>query len=351
MNIEHNRPSPVAVDDPAVWTAATLKSKADVLLNLGEPELQCIEQLLATSAHKPMHDLTREDFAAPAIQELLGKLHKALQDGPGVAVLQGIDIARFTGEALERLFWGLALHLGRPVVQSTRGDRIGHVRHEPSNPKNRGYQSNRELGFHSDAFEIIGLLCLSGAASGGTTEVVSGLAVHNQLVAENPQLLPALYEGYPYATAERSQSHTPVTDYRIPVFSRVGSTLSSMCVGNYMRAAAQTLGQAFPEKLDAALKAFYEICNRKSFQLAFLLEPGEILFLNNYTTLHSRTEFQDSDTQKRHLLRLWLDVPNGRPVVPVLKARGTDYELLYLETDQDRQGNERHMASRTGTTR
>ncbi|MDA3136844.1 TauD/TfdA family dioxygenase [Pseudomonas syringae] len=230
---------------------------------------------------------------------------------------------------------GLSSYLGRPVVQSTQGDRIGHVRHEATNPKNRGYQSNRELGFHSDAFEIIGLMCLSGAASGGTSQIVSGLAVHNQLLSENPALLSELYNGYPYATAERAQSCQPVTNYRIPVFSKVGSTLSSMCVGNYMRAAASTLNQPFPEKLDKALKAFYQICNRKAFQLEFMLEPGEILFLNNFITLHSRTEFQDSTTQKRHLLRLWLDVPNGRPVIPELKARGIDYENLYLETSKN----------------
>ncbi|TMU81186.1 TauD/TfdA family dioxygenase [Pseudomonas fluorescens] len=335
MNAEYVNFTPATISDPAVWNASTLKSKDEVLLTFSDADLHCIEALLKQSAHKSIHDLTWEDFDEPSIHELLSNLHQTLQQGPGVAVLHGIDVERFSERDLERLFWGLSSYMGRPVVQSTQGDRIGHVRHEVSNPKNRGYQSNRELGFHSDAFEIIGLMCLSSAASGGTSQIVSGLAVHNQLLEENPALLPVLYEGYPYATAERAQSGHPVTDYRIPVFSQVNGRFSSMCVGNYMRAAALVLKQAFPEEMDKALKAFYQICNRKEFQLEFMLEPGEMLFLNNFTTLHSRTEFQDSETQKRHLLRLWLDVHQGRPVIPQLKARGADYEQLYLETHQD----------------
>ncbi len=49
---------PVSVNDPAVWNASTLKSKYDVLLNLSETDLQCIEHQLDKSAHKSIYDLT-----------------------------------------------------------------------------------------------------------------------------------------------------------------------------------------------------------------------------------------------------------------------------------------------------
>ncbi len=55
-----------------------------------------------------------------------------------------------------------------------------------------------------------------------------------------------------------------------------------MCLGAYMRAAAKLQGLALPDALDAGLHAFYEICNRPEFRLEFMLELGEILFLNNY---------------------------------------------------------------------
>jgi hypothetical protein len=45
-------------------------------------------------------------------------------------------------------------------------------------------------------------------------------------------------------------------------------------------------------------------------------EPGDIQFLNNFVTLHTRREYDDwpDDARKRHLLRLWLSDPNGRPI-------------------------------------
>ena len=51
------------------------------------------------------------------------------------------------------------------------------------------------------------------------------------------------------------------------------------------------------------------------------LQPGEMIIWNNFTVLHARTSFRDSAEKKRHLLRLWLDVPGGRPVIPELAER------------------------------
>jgi hypothetical protein len=46
------------------------------------------------------------------------------------------------------------------------------------------------------------------------------------------------------------------------------------------------------------------------------LELGDIQFINNYTTLHSRTGFVDGPEphQKRHMLRLWLKLPKPWPL-------------------------------------
>jgi predicted transport protein len=53
-------------------------------------------------------------------------------------------------------------------------------------------------------------------------------------------------------------------------------------------------------------------------QLNINFEPGDMQFLNNYVILHSRTSFADfsEPEKKRHLLRLWLAVPNMRRLSP-----------------------------------
>jgi hypothetical protein len=43
---------------------------------------------------------------------------------------------------------------------------------------------------------------------------------------------------------------------------------------------------------------------------------GDIQFLNNFVMLHTRREYRDwpDAGRKRHLLRLWLYDPQGRPI-------------------------------------
>jgi len=66
------------------------------------------------------------------------------------------------------------------------------------------------------------------------------------------------------------------------------------------------------------LDFFEETSKRPDIMLEFTLEPGQMYFLNNYTILHARTQFEDfeEEDRRRHLLRLWLDVPGMRPVHP-----------------------------------
>lgn len=319
-------------DDNAVWDASVVKSKDDIVLDINDQELNILVDLLRSLEGRKTEELKKSDFRCRVLSSLTKNIHERLQNGKGAVIVRGLPRNKLSDSELCNLFWGLGIGMGRPVVQNLQGSRIGHVRNERDNPTNRGYMSNRELGFHSDAFEIVGLMCLSGSASGGVNQIVSGLNIYNHFVKNSPELLDALFDGFYYATAERQGSNKPYTDYKVPVFSRTEGKVSSMCLGAYMRSAAKIIGEPLPDKLDEGLRQFYEMCNRQDFMFEFMLEPGEILFLNNYTTLHSRTEFTDDETHQRHLLRLWLEIPEGRPVVPSLTARGRDYEQLFMES-------------------
>ncbi len=54
-----------------------------------------------------------------------------------------------------------------------------------------------------------------------------------------------------------------------------------------------------------------------------VLEPGDIQFIHNHQILHARTAYEDYEEpdKKRHLLRLWLSPPNGRPLPQVFAER------------------------------
>ena len=56
------------------------------------------------------------------------------------------------------------------------------------------------------------------------------------------------------------------------------------------------------------------IAHEPGFALNMDFRPGDIQMVCNYTTFHSRTAYEDYDdpAKKRHLLRLWLTLHNGR---------------------------------------
>ena len=54
-----------------------------------------------------------------------------------------------------------------------------------------------------------------------------------------------------------------------------------------------------------------------------MLEPGDMQFCNNYSVMHSRSSFEDFEemSQRRKLLRLWLKMPNARPLAQDFPGR------------------------------
>ena len=61
---------------------------------------------------------------------------------------------------------------------------------------------------------------------------------------------------------------------------------------------------------------FTELANELAYGMDF--RQGDIQFLHNHVTIHSRTEFQDyaEPERRRNLLRFWLSTPDGRPLSP-----------------------------------
>jgi alpha-ketoglutarate-dependent taurine dioxygenase len=102
----------------------------------------------------------------------------------------------------------------------------------------------------------------------------------------------------------------------VPVFSNRDGQVSVFMVREIVNAAYRELNREFtPEEIDA-IDTFRATARPLQFETR--LEPGEASFLNNYTVMHARSEFDDWEDpeKKRLMLRLWLDVERKpRPVV------------------------------------
>ena len=319
------------IDHPSAWTARTIGGKDNLTIRLSDEQLDAIDELLERTRPLAPQQVTRADFDHPTVNKLLWTLREAIINGRGIVVISGVTPQRYSEEEFQRIYWGFGTHLGIGAVQSAAGDRLGYVQNREDDPVKRGYRSLRELHMHSDSYELVGLMSVRKAKSGGLSGMVSSLAIHNEILSSRPDLLPPLYRGFRIASEEARFSSKAITDEAMPVFCSVAGKVSCMYEPSHMKNAAELVPGGMPDDLAQALDYFDTLANRDDLALRFLLEPGEMMLWHNYTNLHSRTAFEDDPHSKRLLLRLWLNVPEGRPVDPAFRMRAETYERIYRE--------------------
>lgn len=277
-------------------------------------------------------DLTPDGFATdpfqrrPAVTErtrsLIADLHRHLAGGPGLVVLTGFPVEE-RPELTEAAYWVLGLLLGTPTRQNLVGDLIRSVEnlgHDANQPGRQGYRLPEALPFHIDRWtDLIGLLCIRSARSGGISQIISCKHIHNLMLKHHPELLSVLYEPIPFGTMplKTPEGVEPAGWCEIPVFSNIGG----MFAAHYMRRFIED-SQSFDdaprlrrEQL-AALDAVDELLERSDLPLEMVLRPGDVQLINNLYVLHSRTAYEDDDAEQgRLLLRMHLAF-SGSPALP-----------------------------------
>jgi len=319
------------IDHPGAWEVADFKSPADYTIELDAIHLRDIERALrrTKAAGLGLDDLQREHFEVPSLRPLVDEIRHQIEDGRGFVVVRRLPVEDYSKADIGIIFWGLGTYLGRGLSQSVLGDRLGHVKDfSREDPLARAYRNKQELSPHTDSCDLVGLACLRNAQSGGVSRLTSALTVHNVMLEEFPEALERLYRGYVFhRRGEEKPGDLPHTSYRVPVYSNTEGKVSARYVRTYVEAGEAATGRPMGEAELAVLDHFEEVTKRPELMLEFTLQPGEIYFINNYTILHARTAFDDGDAEedrRRHLLRLWLEVPQMRPVYPHIKSGGIE---------------------------
>ncbi len=313
---------PASIEHKMAWRGAEI-SKEAIAFDLTQRHAQALEEVLQRVRRHGLGlgEIRTGHCRHPALDTDLARVFDEIQHGRGIVILRGLPIEGHSVEDICTMYWAVGAHFGRGVSQSARGDLLGLVRDEtpPGEPESaRGYTSRRELSLHVDLGQIVGLMCVRQARAGGFSQYASGLAVHNDIRENRPDLLPVLYRGFPYhRRGEEGPDQEPITPYDIPVFSECEGHVSVFMVREIINAAYRELGRDFTQEEIDAIDTFRATAERLQFETR--LEPGEASFVNNYTIMHARSEFDDWDEpdKKRLMLRLWLDAErNRRPVVP-----------------------------------
>tara|TARA_B100000963_G_C22448859_1_gene590129 strand:- start:281 stop:814 length:534 start_codon:yes stop_codon:yes gene_type:complete len=152
--------------------------------------------------------------------------------------------------------------------------------------------------------------------SGGENQIVNSEEVEKTIKDEKPDLHTILCQKFPYKTHNIDPGN-PLPFCEQPIFSWTEGHFAC----SYLRVLIDRadLDSECPDLTPIqkhALDFLDEVCARKELHTRFTLQTGDMLFLNNWTTLHRRTAFEDFEDPKRrrHLLRGWLSMPNSRPI-------------------------------------
>jgi alpha-ketoglutarate-dependent taurine dioxygenase len=301
------------------WNAATFKSSADYSLKLTDDERA--ELVAAVRALPDPEKPQTAGIAQFAMERLSPRLQAAYEDvrsGRGFVVLRGLPVAELSQSEFVAAVWGIGAHFGAPLSQNTSGDLIGHVvdaTAEDATP--RMYRSNLELRPHNDITAMISLACWHRSETGGASVIVSAVTVHDELCKQHHEVLAALYRGFHYhQVGEEAPGEPPVTRQRVPLFAVRNGQLSSRYLRSNLVAGHRALEIPLSDEEINALNTFDAVATAPANRLAFFLERGDMIVINNYTVMHARTSFKNypEPERKRHLVRLWLDRPGFRDV-------------------------------------
>lgn len=323
--------NPMQLDDtrgPANWLAADMQDQREWVIHLTAPQIAELDHALrsALAAGKTLETLTAHDFPLPSFAELVANVQDRLENGRGLAVLRGLPALDYNKDELRLMYWGLGLHFGTAVSQSSQGDLLGDVRDfgsDVNSATGRGYKSKQELGFHSDTSDVVVLMVLRTAKSGGVSKICSAIAIRNEIAKTRPDLLKVLYQPF-YWSWKNQQAPGEAAYYSQPVYSQHNGKFSSRHIPPHILVAHEEfpeLGPIPPVQVEA-MKLVNSLANDPRFHFGMLFEPGDIQLLNNHVTMHSRTEFEDypEEDRKRHLLRMWLSMSNTRTLSPLMAA-------------------------------
>ena len=322
------------VSGPSAWKAADYLSDRSWIFQLTPShlgELNTAARALKARGIGPL-EFTREDFPLPTLGPAIPGLLHEIEYGRGFVLIRGLNVADYDIETLRVLYWGLGTHLGQIISQNSQGDLLGVVTDMEAGKYTRGgyyeegvrgHRTNAELEPHSDSSDVVGLMCVRPARVGGYSQVCSSMAIYNDILANHPEFIEPLTGGFHIDLIGKGKTASELSRSRIPVFSYFEGILSCRFNKRQIELGAEKSGTPLTKLQQDALDCVRDLSVREDFLLHMDFLPGDIQLLNNHSTLHSRTGYEDyADPDKRRLLlRLWLNIPNGRPLAPAFADR------------------------------
>ncbi|KAI0182021.1 Clavaminate synthase-like protein [Hypoxylon sp. FL1284] len=319
---------PKHIEGPTEWKAEDYANNPERWVHqFSEEELEEISKTADDfiALGKPLTGINKDNFRLPSLEPALITMRRELINGKGFILYKGFPVDEWGTHKSAIAYMGLGAYLGYPVSQNGHGHILGHVKDLGEDSKQidkvRIYRTNARQFFHADDSDIVGLLCISKAEFGGESDVASIHNVWNILQAERPDVAELLTQPIWYFDRKGEVSAGEDPYIKAAVFyleppeagreQRVYCKWDPYFVRSLSRFSDAGVIPPLSAAQDEAARLLEATCER--VKLHMVLAVGDIQFVANSHTLHARTAYRDfgpdSGRPRRHLMRLWLSVP------------------------------------------
>jgi hypothetical protein len=266
---------------------------------------------------RPVEQIDPAQYALPACRAFMRRVQTALDDGVRFAVVDRLPLDEMSDDEAKAMYWVLSSLLARPVQQKLTGTLVYDV-HDTGKKATPGSgvrpdQTNMEQFFHNDNSynttqpEYVALLCVRPARTGGVSQVISFYTLHNELLRAHQDVVPRLYEPFWF---DRQKEYLPGEPAVLsaPIFSSRDDRLK-VRLGLFQATSGYTMmNETMDPAAVTALDTLRGIFADAALRFDFVMERGQIQYVNNLEIGHRRTTFEDypEPQNKRLMVRLWL---------------------------------------------
>src|SRR5260370_585450 len=169
------------------WRAADVAEAASWTVELTESDHRELDAALrvARSISTDLLEIDRDAFPLEGgLADKLAQVEAELIDGRGFVRINALDAARYSDDDLTMMYWGIGMHLGEPWPQNKHGHVMGDVT-DQGKTRDDPHARGNEIGtiafdHHTDGSDLVGLMCLRMAKTGGLSLVANAVAIHNE---------------------------------------------------------------------------------------------------------------------------------------------------------------------------
>jgi hypothetical protein len=207
---------PSQLSSNLVWDKNDIASRFNWTYTLSATDLDEIEEGLThfKELNKPLGFISQATFPLPDLHARLRGISDEIHNGFGFKVVRGLPVDKHTREENIIIYAGIASHVA-PIrgrqdheFEGRRADVVlNHIKDLRNSDTDAGKSGGSRIGapayttdkqvFHTDAGDVIALLCLETAARGGESRLSSSWRVYNELASTRPDLVRTLAGEWP----------------------------------------------------------------------------------------------------------------------------------------------------------